>query len=129
MSSRSNRNTKILKSLFNSIPSFGKRVSNVFISEIYKDEYACIILKKLTAFFGLEVREDESGSSVWKKARITKFGNPTNISNINPSTNWKTSQIHQWNGEYVGTFVILQIQKTTEQTSPEGDLIAIQAEL
>ena len=32
--------------------------------------------KKLTAFFGLEVREDESGSSVWKKPRITKFGNP-----------------------------------------------------
>jgi len=33
------------------------------------------------------------------------------------------------NGAYVGAFVISQIQKTTEQTSPEGDLIAIQVEL
>lgn len=33
------------------------------------------------------------------------------------------------NGEYVGVFVISQIQKTTEQTSPEGDIIAIQVEL
>ena len=33
------------------------------------------------------------------------------------------------NGEYLGAFVISQIQKTTEQTSPEGDLIAIQVEL
>ena len=33
------------------------------------------------------------------------------------------------NGEYVGAFVLSQIQKTTEQTSPEGDLIAIQVEL
>ena len=33
------------------------------------------------------------------------------------------------NGEYVGAFVISQIQKTTEQTRPEGDLIAIQVEL
>ncbi len=33
------------------------------------------------------------------------------------------------NGEYLGAFVITQIQKTTEQTSPEGDLIAIQVEL
>lgn len=33
------------------------------------------------------------------------------------------------NGEYVGAFVISQIQKATEQTSPEGDLIAIQVEL
>ena len=33
------------------------------------------------------------------------------------------------NGEYVGAFVISQIQKTTEQTSPDGDLIAIQVEL
>lgn len=33
------------------------------------------------------------------------------------------------NGEYVGAFVILQIQKTTEQTSPEGDLISVQVEL
>ena len=29
----------------------------------------------------------------------------------------------------MGAFVISQIQKTTEQTSPEGDLIAIQVEL
>ena len=33
------------------------------------------------------------------------------------------------NGEYIGAFFISQIQKTTEQTSPEGDLIAIQVEL
>lgn len=62
--------------LLNSIPSFGKRVSNVLISEIYKDEYGLYNSKKLTAFFGLEVREMESGSSVWNKPRITKFGNP-----------------------------------------------------
>ena len=30
----------------------------------------------MTAFFGLEIREMESGSSVWSKPRITKFGNP-----------------------------------------------------
>ena len=62
--------------LLNSIPSFGKRVSNVLISEIYKDEYGLYNPKKLTAFFGLEVREMESGTSVWSKPRITKFGNP-----------------------------------------------------
>lgn len=33
------------------------------------------------------------------------------------------------NGEYVGAFVIAEVQKTTEQTSPEGDLIAVQVEL
>lgn len=33
------------------------------------------------------------------------------------------------NGEYLGAFVISEIQKTTEQTSPEGDLIAVQMEL
>ena len=38
-------------------------------------------------------------------------------------------QFIKGNGEYVGAFVISQIQKTTEQTSPEGDLIAIQVEL
>ena len=62
--------------LLNSIPSFGKRVSNVLISEIYKDEYGMYNSKRLTAFFGLDVREMESGSSVWNKPRITKFGNP-----------------------------------------------------
>ena len=62
--------------LLNSIPSFGKRVSNVLISEIYKDEYGMYNSKRLTAFFGLEIREMESGSSVWSKPRITKFGNP-----------------------------------------------------
>ena len=35
-----------------------------------------IVQPNLVSFFGLEVREDESGSSVWKKPRITKFGNP-----------------------------------------------------
>lgn len=34
------------------------------------------ISKRLTAFFGLEVREMESGSSIWNKPRITKIGNP-----------------------------------------------------
>ena len=33
------------------------------------------------------------------------------------------------NGEYVGAFVISQIQKSTEQTSREGDIIAIQVEI
>lgn len=33
------------------------------------------------------------------------------------------------NGEYLGAFVIGQIQKTLEQASPEGDLIAIEVEL
>ncbi len=62
--------------LLNSIPSFGKRISNVLISEIYRDEYGMYNPKRLTAFFGLEIREMESGSSVWNKPRITKFGNP-----------------------------------------------------
>ena len=62
--------------LLNSIPSIGKRISNVLISEIFKDEYGMYNSKRLTAFFGLEVREMESGSSVWRKPRITKFGNP-----------------------------------------------------
>ena len=62
--------------LLNSIPSIGKRVSNVLISEIFKDEYGMYNSKRLTSFFGLEVREMESGSSVWRKPRITKFGNP-----------------------------------------------------
>lgn len=62
--------------LLNSIPSFGKRVSNVLLSEIYKDEYNMYNSKRLTAFFGLEVREMESGSSVRNKPRITKYGNP-----------------------------------------------------
>ena len=62
--------------LLKSIPSFGNRVSNVLISEIYKDEYGMYNSKRLTAFFGLEVREMESGTSVWSKPRITKFGNP-----------------------------------------------------
>lgn len=62
--------------LLTSIPSFGKRISNVLISEIYKDEYGIYNSKKLTSFFGLEVREMESGTSVWQKPRITKYGNP-----------------------------------------------------
>ena len=33
------------------------------------------------------------------------------------------------NGEYLGAFVNGQIQKTVEQASPEGDLIAIEVEL
>lgn len=33
------------------------------------------------------------------------------------------------NGEYVGVFVIEEIGKTTEQASPEGDLISIQVDL
>lgn len=33
------------------------------------------------------------------------------------------------NGEYLGAFVITQIQKTVEQASPEGDLISIEVEM
>ena len=33
------------------------------------------------------------------------------------------------NGEYVGVFVIEEITKTTEQASPEGDIISIQVEI
>jgi phage protein U len=33
------------------------------------------------------------------------------------------------NGEYIGAFVITQIQKTVEQASPEGDLVAIEVEM
>ena len=62
--------------LLTSIPSIGNRVSNVLISEIYKDENGQYNSKKLTAFFGLDVRENDSGSSLKDKARITKFGNP-----------------------------------------------------
>ena len=33
------------------------------------------------------------------------------------------------NGEYLGAFVITEIQKATEQTTPEGDIISIQIDL
>lgn len=33
------------------------------------------------------------------------------------------------NGEYVGVFIIEEIGKTTEQTSPEGDILSIQVNL
>ena len=33
------------------------------------------------------------------------------------------------NGEYLRAFVITEIQKTTEQTTPEGDIISIQIDL
>lgn len=33
------------------------------------------------------------------------------------------------NGEYVGVFVIEEIAKTTEQASPEGDLLSVQVDL
>lgn len=33
------------------------------------------------------------------------------------------------NGEYVGIFVIEEIGKTTEQASPEGDLISVQIDI
>lgn len=33
------------------------------------------------------------------------------------------------NGEYIGVFVIEEISKTTEQTTPEGDLLSIQVEI
>lgn len=64
------------KELLVSIPSFGERISNVFLTEIYKDEDGKYNSKKLTAFFGLDVREWQSGSSVMGKPRISKFGNP-----------------------------------------------------
>lgn len=64
------------KELLVSIPSFGERVSNVFLTEIYKDENGFYNSKRLTAFFGLDVREWQSGTSVNGKPRISKFGNP-----------------------------------------------------
>lgn len=33
------------------------------------------------------------------------------------------------NGEYIGVFVIEEIGKTTEQSSPEGDLISVQVDI
>lgn len=33
------------------------------------------------------------------------------------------------NGEYIGVFVIEEIRKTTEQASPEGDLLSIQVDV
>lgn len=33
------------------------------------------------------------------------------------------------NGEYIGVFVIEEISKTTEQTTPEGDLLSIQVDV
>ena len=33
------------------------------------------------------------------------------------------------NGEYIGVFVIEEIGKTTEQASPEGDLLSIQVDV
>lgn len=33
------------------------------------------------------------------------------------------------NGEYIGVFVIEEIGKTTEQASPEGDLLSIQVDI
>ncbi len=33
------------------------------------------------------------------------------------------------NGEYVGVFIIEEISKTTEQASPEGDLLSIQVDI
>lgn len=33
------------------------------------------------------------------------------------------------NGEYIGVFVIQEIGKTTEQASPEGDLLSIQVDV
>lgn len=33
------------------------------------------------------------------------------------------------NGEYIGVFVIEEIGKTTEQTTPEGDILSIQVDL
>lgn len=33
------------------------------------------------------------------------------------------------NGEYIGVFVIEEISKTTEQTTPEGDLLSIQVDI
>ena len=64
------------KELLNSIPSFGERISNVLQVEMPKDEYGKYNAKKLTAYFGLDVREWQSGSSIMGKPRISKFGNP-----------------------------------------------------
>lgn len=64
------------KDLLVSIPSFGERVSNVLLTEIHKDKNGYYNSRRLTAFFGLDVREWQSGSSVLGKPRISKFGNP-----------------------------------------------------
>ena len=62
--------------LLKSIPSFGDRISNVLQVEMPKDENGKYNPKKLTSYFGLAVREWQSGTSVSGKPRITKFGSP-----------------------------------------------------
>ena len=60
--------------LLKTIPSFGDRVISTLLSELKIDENGEYNPKKMTRYFGLEVRQTESGSSVDKKPRITKFG-------------------------------------------------------
>lgn len=61
--------------LLNSIPSFGERVCTVLQANMYKDENGKYHPKKLTSFFGLDVIDHDSGSSVKGQKRISKFGN------------------------------------------------------
>lgn len=62
--------------LLKSIPSFGERICPVLLANIYKDETGKYHPKKLTSFFGLDVIDHDSGTSVKGKKRISKFGNP-----------------------------------------------------
>lgn len=60
--------------LLKTIPSFGDRVISVLLSELKDDDLGLYNPKKMTRYFGLEVKRTESGSSIDKKPRITKFG-------------------------------------------------------
>ena len=62
--------------LLNSIPGYGNRVSSVLLSEIKKDENGNFHPKKMTKYFGLNVKKFDSGDSVHKKQRIMKYGSP-----------------------------------------------------
>ena len=62
--------------LLKSIPAFGERVSSVLLSEIKKDDKGNFHPKKMTKYFGLNVKKFDSGDSVHKKPRIVKYGSP-----------------------------------------------------
>lgn len=62
--------------LLKSIPAFGDRVASVLLSEIKKDENGNFHPKKMTKYFGLNVKKFDSGDSVHKKPRIVKYGSP-----------------------------------------------------
>ena len=62
--------------LLKSIPAFGERVSSLLLSEIKKDDKGNFHPKKMTKYFGLNVKNFDSGDSVHKKPRIVKYGSP-----------------------------------------------------